>query len=336
MRWKTTPQFDGVFKHLLLISCLAICFFLLQSATIVAAPPEPDYQGPEKCVECHSEEVQRWQYSSHANALTAISQARQAACKEKEHGVDCSCLSCHTTDFSPTDSTYAFAGVTCEACHGPYIENHPDDGVMKLVVDSSICGHCHEGTYEHWERTTHAEADVQCIGCHRVHLQELRVSDEMLCRSCHLTRFQDAGHAAHLEADVACLDCHASPDTDCADCHSLRGGPIANAKVVVETGMSPGHDFMVATNVCIECHERFFHEDKLPVVASQASAAQLITQADLVRELMAMGETGEQTTETMGKAMVISLSVGMGIGGILGAIFLLLGVNIWQGRRVKK
>jgi hypothetical protein len=334
-RWKTTSPFDGVFKHLLLIGYLAVCFCLLQPATSVADPPEPDYQGPEKCVECHSEEVQSWRYSSHANALTAISQSRQAACNEEEPGVDCSCLSCHATDFNPAASTYAYAGVTCEACHGPYIEGHPDDGVMKLVVDSSICGHCHGGTYEHWERTPHAKADVQCIGCHRVHPQDLRVSDEMLCRSCHLDRFQDAGHAAHLEADVACLDCHASPDTKCADCHSLTNGPIANSKAAVETGMAPAHDFRVATSVCIECHERFFHEDKLPVAAGQVSAAQMIAQTDPLGELTAMSETGEQTTGALGKAMAIGLGVGVGIGGILGAIFLLIGVNIWQGRAKK-
>ena len=83
--------------------------------------------------------------------MANIDESMHMACSEDVEAGECSCLGCHTTDFDPNEGTYVYGGVSCEACHGPYIEGHPKDGVMHLDVDSSICSDCHAETHQQWQ-----------------------------------------------------------------------------------------------------------------------------------------------------------------------------------------
>ena len=108
---------------LVLASCLVLLLSLLLPTALWAAPPIP--AGAEKCAKCHTQETDAWQNSPHAKA--------------------------------------GMPGATCEGCHGPYVEGHPEAGTMQLTVDSSICQDCHNSTYAQWQNSTHAQAGVQCI-----------------------------------------------------------------------------------------------------------------------------------------------------------------------------
>ncbi len=184
---------------LVAVACLLLVLVAMP-APASAGEPQPLETDPGQCALCHQAEVHDWQSSPHAAATMAI-ESDVVACEE---GQDCSCLTCHTTNFSPATGTFEHAGVTCEACHGPLVEGHPENGHMILSVDSSVCSDCHEETFADWQTTSHAQADVQCIGCHRSHTQNLRLDDQALCRSCHREDVQDGGHLVHMQSGLDC------------------------------------------------------------------------------------------------------------------------------------
>ena len=156
-----------------------VAVLALFSTVAFADAPIPLQEDPGQCALCHQAEVQDWQTSPHAGAMTSMDPAALTQCQENQ-GTDCTCLSCHTSSFDPTAQTVPHEGVTCEACHGKFVEGHPENGEMKLSVDSSVCSECHTETHNSWENTAHAQAGVQCIGCHRSHTQNLRLDDEAL------------------------------------------------------------------------------------------------------------------------------------------------------------
>jgi hypothetical protein len=67
-------------RRLLLVSSLIVLLGLVLPVTVFAGPPHPDYQGPEKCAECHSAEAEAWQDSPHARAMVDIDDSVQLAC----------------------------------------------------------------------------------------------------------------------------------------------------------------------------------------------------------------------------------------------------------------
>jgi hypothetical protein len=313
-----------------LIGCLIVLLGLFLPATALAGPPEPDYEGPEKCAECHSAETEAWQNSLHAKAMTAIDHELQLACGEGMASVECDCLSCHTTHFNPVEGTYAFGGVTCEACHGPYIEDHPKSGIMQLDVDSSVCRNCHVDTHAQWQESLHAQAGVQCIGCHLSHSQDFRLTDEALCGACHRDQIEDFAHTAHEHADVTCTDCHLSSvsprETTALASTDASIGPVA----------APSHRFtIVSSQACVGCHGQTIHEETLHAITDQATNVQLLAMADQAPELAAQLEAVEQTNKSLRVMTVVSLGLGMGIGGMLGIVFMLVVGYISQGRAKK-
>lgn len=81
--------------------------------------PHPDgaYVGAKKCAECHPEIVNQHATAPHARLSLAIRSESMAA--------NPSCLGCHATapfhdgGYRGPDDFTDFAGVSCEACHGP-------------------------------------------------------------------------------------------------------------------------------------------------------------------------------------------------------------------------
>ena len=82
-----------------LICCLLVA--LCWPAAALAAPPVAS--GADQCLDCHENETAAWLDSPHAGAAAAGEIA-----------------------------------ATCEGCHGPYVEDHPQAGIMKLTLDSSV------------------------------------------------------------------------------------------------------------------------------------------------------------------------------------------------------
>lgn len=310
---------------LLALACLLLALAALPDS-VNAGEPLPLDSDPGKCALCHQVEVQDWSNSPHAGAMSAI--GTDMTC---EDGQDCSCLTCHTTNFSATTQTFDHAGVTCEACHGPLVEGHPENGQMALSVDSSVCSDCHAATFQDWQHTAHAEAGVQCIGCHRSHTQNLRLDDEVLCKSCHRDQLQDGGHLVHMQTGINCVSCHTSP----AAMMGSTDGPS-----------SPSHQFAVATEACASCHGNSFHENEagamLSAVQPALSAAleqggEIVktttsSQAPSPAEVVAEKSTERRVIE----ASAVSLGLGIGIGAMAGIIFMLaVGVLIQRPWRSK-
>jgi formate-dependent nitrite reductase cytochrome c552 subunit len=255
--------------------------------------------------------------------MTSMDPAALTQCQENQ-GTDCTCLSCHTSSFDPTAQTVPHEGVTCEACHGKFVEGHPENGEMKLSVDSSVCSECHTETHKSWENTEHAQAGVQCIGCHRSHTQNLRLDDEGLCTSCHRDRLQDGGHAVHIKTGVNCIDCHTSPAT------------------MIATGegqLVSSHQFAVATDSCASCHGQTFHEDT--TVNGQAAALGAAVEPVLT-EAVTSGETPAEIVAEQGNrrwlqgATALSFGLGIGFGAMVGIVFMLvIGLIVQRSWRAK-
>lgn len=306
----------GRVRRLAVAGGLALLLLLALSTAAWANAPMPQSEGPEKCALCHQGEVQEWQESPHANAMTPIDQAHPAECADGE-SEDCTCLSCHTTNFDPSSHTFSQAGVTCEACHGAYVEGHPANGVMQLDVDSSVCSDCHVETHQDWLNTPHAEAGVQCIGCHRSHSQNLRLADEALCKSCHRDRLLDTGHLAHSRVNINCIDCHTKPTTS-----------LTNASLEMGGSPAPRHEFSVATEVCANCHGQTFHEDDAAMVANTAEGSAFGSPADATVEAQT-----QESNRWLQTATLLSMGLGVGLGLMVGIVFMLIIGYIYQRQR---
>jgi hypothetical protein len=307
--------------------CLVVLLSLALPATVLAGPPEPSYQGPEKCAECHSAETEAWKNSPHARAMADLDRALFTACGEAGAGEECNCLACHTTDFDPASGTYAYEGVSCEACHGPYVEGHPKNGVMNLDVDSSVCRDCHAETHQQWQDSLHAQAGVQCIGCHLSHSQDFRLTDEALCGACHRDQIKDFAHTAHETADVDCTDCHLSamPASEMTALASLDQS-IAHVE-------APSHSFTVASSgACVECHGETVHEVAPRSDLSPVAFAEPPSSDERTRELAAKAAEQEKTIESLQVMSLVSLGLGLGIGGMLGVVVMLILGYVTQRR----
>ncbi len=325
--WNNFTHIDIPIKlHRLALTIVLLALCLPWVA--LAAPPTPGDTGPEQCAECHSVEMDAWQNSPHARAMASLDQLRDAA--PNEEGEDYkNCLRCHSTEFDPVAGTFMHKGVTCEACHGSYVEDHPKNGVMLLDNGSSVCSDCHIETYEQWLDSPHAQVGVQCIGCHLPHSQDFRLTDDALCGACHRYQLEDFAHTVH-NGDINCTDCHlsrATPD---------EASAVASADVSVGGNSAPSHRFTaVSSQACVGCHGETTHNQGLDNVSTQTTAnAQLSTMIDPTPELEVQLESARQANRSLKVMIAINLGLGLGIGGILGVVFM-LGVS-WVDRRIER
>lgn len=198
-----------------------------------------NYQSPQRCRECHEAEFQAWSNTTHANA--SFDPIFQLYLQQAEEPGEC--FACHTTGYSAITGQFMLAGVTCEACHGPYRLEHPEES-MVIAESEDLCGTCHTSTLLEWTSSRHGKVGVTCVGCHEVHTQKTRAAaaTNSLCAGCHHDRTQDPTHTIHVvEADVRCVDCHLARPSDDV------GGAVNGHAVT-------GHSFAVFINTCSDCH----------------------------------------------------------------------------------
>jgi len=55
-------------------------------------------------------------------------------------------LVCHTSQYDRQSGDYSAAGVSCQSCHGPVSEDHPDKSTKLLPVTAQTCESCHSIT----------------------------------------------------------------------------------------------------------------------------------------------------------------------------------------------
>lgn len=253
-------------KRLLWITGLILLLGFVLPMTTFAAPEVPE--GAEKCIGCHLEQTENWEKSPHAKAIL----------------------------------NDTLRGVTCESCHGEFVLGHPEDGVQLLPIDSGVCEDCHGNTFEQWEHSAHAQAGVQCIGCHLAHPLDFRLTEEALCHSCHLDHYEYYSSTPHSDVGLTCADCH-FPST-----------PIS--------------ELVFNSEDCTSCHEGTVHQtlgtlhqaNTVPVANTQM---QPVAGSDYSPEMSICAESPAQDNDESSSTMtLVSLGLGIGIGGMLGIIFM--------------
>lgn len=276
----------GKVKHNLVLMSMAVLMMLVLPKAVLADSPA----GAEKCVECHEDETAAWQNSPHAWANIL---------KGGE------------------------VGAACEDCHAAYVKDHEESAsYMQLDIDSSICADCHANTFENIEASTHADAGVQCIGCHMSHSQEFRLTDDALCGSCHRDELESFSHTTHNYADINCTDCH----------HPEVARPNDEALSFISTGPqgnipAPTHDFSAAsTHNCASCHDIMTVHQEQPrrINVKYATNAQIQQQDEQISMLAVELKNLKQANKSLTTMVLVSLGLGMGIGGMLGVIFMLV------------
>src|ERR1017187_516691 len=125
--------------------CLMAALLLAPLALLVSPVHAADFAGPETCAACHAQEYADWRGSVHSRALSPHFKKIW-----KEWGSKASCLSCHVTGLEKGSIHYAFAGVTCESCHGAMAAGHPGESKMPIPVSSEMCKSCHQKTFKEW------------------------------------------------------------------------------------------------------------------------------------------------------------------------------------------
>lgn len=284
-------SFCSTTKRYIALSLAMLVGMLMWPGLAIAAPPPDSYA--DQCVDCHEPETMAWIESPHA---AAVSNGEIAA--------------------------------TCEGCHGEYVEDHPDAGIMKLTVDSSVCHDCHSDTFGQWENTPHAEAGVQCIGCHMSHSQEARLTDDNRCSACHRDYEAEFAASPHGLSDVACTDCHmtAPPESDDENLSFIANRLEPNV-------MAPDHDFThVSEMSCLGCHTEEVHLGGAPSNAGEVECARLTSTANSVPILTSKLESAELTNQTLAYAAPIALGFGITIGATL-ALGIILSCSYINQRR---
>lgn len=274
-------------RRLCLPLLLSLAFVLLWQGSLFAQDGTDsgaaDTGETKPCSSCHEEEADAWQQSLHAIG---------------------------------TDPVTGATAATCNSCHGDYVRGHPDEAVVPLRVDSSMCKECHASTWTEWENSIHGEEDVQCISCHLSHSQEMRLTDERLCTSCHQESLDDPMHSAHWNSDATCTSCHMGS--------SPANAAMASAGEGMALAGGANHDFVsVSAENCLECHRE---DVKSTAAAGDSDLLNVAyTGADVrVPELSAELESAEQMNRSLGILSVANLGFGLGIGGILGIAFMLV------------
>lgn len=275
------PLFSGPWRSIAAALLVAMVGVFLYAPACIAVADQPEDDGG---CSCHSAETETWQQSPHAQ---------------------------QTPDGTPV--------ATCETCHGVYLPDHPEEGMIQLETDSSICRSCHQTTYAQWEGSVHAEAGTQCIGCHVAHSQNLRLSDQTLCRSCHRDALTDPLHTAHWLADAPCTSCHLAGSP-------IEPGAIASTDPAMALLAAPSHDFVHISSVkCLECHSQEVTEaSHRPADGDYTTRLALINAAEQIPVLEEELYSAMQLQRTLSILNPMSLGFGISIGGLAGIIFMLV------------
>ncbi|MGD2057352.1 MAG: multiheme c-type cytochrome [Anaerolineales bacterium] len=283
--------------------CVAIGGFAgsTQSASASPAPkPSPQegtYAGPEACANCHNEIHEDWMVTRHAQAFSSPIFQRNW----EDVGSKFTCLECHTTGYNEDESTYAFEGVTCESCHGPFQEGHPQES-MPVVPNHLLCEKCHETTTDEWFASPHREAGVECQSCHDPHAQApLAASVTELCGNCHKDTGSSFTHGSHADAGLECSNCH------------MYTRPRTESPV---EGLVPtGHTFTVGSEACIGCHQDTVHTRD--VILELTGEVRTLEDLD-TDELISRVKTQEEEIEDLKDRTSVRLYTGLAQGAIVG------------------
>ncbi len=199
----------------------------------VAVKPFYTPKGADTCLKCHDEDS--------ALPVYAISKTKHA---------------------QPADGRTPFAGLQCEACHGPGAEHavfvQPGEkqapigtfgknGSMTVSQQNQVCLDCHRGQERlAWQSSAHERNGVVCVSCHQIHIAHDPVlatrSQPDVCYQCHSkarSEFLKPSKHPVRAGKMACGDCHQVHGSEtaallkqptvndtCYTCHAEKRGPL--------------------------------------------------------------------------------------------------------------
>ncbi len=237
---------------------IAIMFALL-AAGVTLAMAKAQSSGPttqstasQDCASCHTEFADEWKNGPHGQA---VSDPVFTAEWEKQ-GKPGACLVCHTTGYDPSSGTWLHDGVSCEACHGPMKEGHPQEP-MPVDRTSDLCARCHSDArfnWGDWQQSTHYQRGMDCVTCHDPHSASLKITKSLdgtnqykdasqLCVTCHKDVSMDFPYSQHHQKGVSCIDCHVT--------HTITDPNTAHTV--------PDHSFKANIASCNTCHAQQMH-----------------------------------------------------------------------------
>ncbi|MDX2471533.1 MAG: multiheme c-type cytochrome [SAR324 cluster bacterium] len=103
------------------------------------APEKRVYKGKAHCISCHPSQGELYEQSRHATAYESL----KAVNKE----FDPECITCHVAGFKKggflsAEITPHLKGVSCENCHGPFVD-HKNGWKDRKKVEEATCKGCH-------------------------------------------------------------------------------------------------------------------------------------------------------------------------------------------------
>jgi DmsE family decaheme c-type cytochrome len=210
--------------------------------------PGATYIGSAACVDCHSEQKDRYITTSHGRAANPRSPEASVGC-ETCHGPGSKhadapdepglivifpklapaeasqiCLSCHTRGEHVMwdGSVHDVRKLTCTTCHSVH-SFKSDHAQLKAATERETCLPCHREKVARTDRSGHMpvrEGKMECSTCHNPHgatnVRLLRKGDSIaeLCTSCHAEKRGPFlwEHAPSRDGCVTCHDPHGSPN----------------------------------------------------------------------------------------------------------------------------
>jgi hypothetical protein len=97
-------------------------------------------------------------------------------------------------------------------------------------------------------------------------------------------------------------------------------------------GAAPEHSFMVASQTCAGCHGQSIHTKAPGEAVEQVYNTRLSAMTERTWQLANELEEAKRTNRSLRTMSVVSLGFGLGVGGVLGVIFVLVVGYISQGR----
>lgn len=228
---------------------------MLQLPNNEAGPPPTtaSYVDNAECAGCHGAINTTWAGTPHASAFPVPYSGGNPECKP-----------CHTTGAGVpsifpatgydvlTDQPAYLQNITCQACHGPgseHIAASNPKATIGLVLNSTLCGACHNGeamglasthhpTYNEWAISGHNTSTLPsyvkrpaCAKCHEAWniIKYLETGYE------NSTVLRQPGEDAPLTWEIGCPACHDPHDATgefqlrfpkeeiCAMCHNSEG-----------------------------------------------------------------------------------------------------------------
>ena len=293
---------------LVFAACLVIGVMigLAQPVSAATAPaPQPQdgtaYAGSDTCSGCHKDIHETWSGTLHSQAFSSpIFQEDWT-----KQGSAVACLECHTTGFDKDSGKFAEEGVTCEACHGPMQQGHPEKN-MPITPDYTLCARCHKTTTDEWRASKHGQINLNCEACHNSHSQAPRAETVTeLCANCHKDTGSSFTHGTHASSGLQCSDCHMA-----AASHTTSTGGL----------FATGHTFVVGSEACINCHKDTVHTRDTIVKLSGEQTGEALTSEELQKKVSEqeklIQDLEAQNTVRLYTGLMQGAIVGLAVGGV--------------------